>query len=255
MTSRTKEQAFEQGFTEQTQQRKTGKKRDAVSRFFAYLDRIQAKAEAVLRKAGYADPSALIRDPLTGSSRFHCSPELPGSIEVTDLPRSLDDQNGRRQPESYAFELLGWVHKMREVVLRASPEGREALVFAFWLGGNISTTEIGVRLPEVGAILKSWSSSEAAMKRKGTKYELRQAVEQICKDMPAPTLGALLEIFENEDEMYNLYEDPMDPIHIKVQEVNHGGKTVYYRTRRDKEKTATFNRLERLIRDIKKSKR
>lgn len=242
---------FEQGFAEQTQQRKTGEKRDTVSRFLAYLDRIQAKAEAVLKKAGHADPSALIRDPLTGGSRFHCSPELPGSIEVTGLPRGLDDRNDRRQSKSYAFELLGWAHEMRKVVLRTPPEGREALVLAFWLGGNVATAEIGVRLPEVGAVLKSWRNSEAATGRAGIKGELRQSVERICKDLPEPTLNAVLEILQNEEVMDDLYGARTDPVHIIVQEIHRKSAKVDYRTRRGNEKTVTFDRLDRLIRDIK----
>ena len=254
---------FEQGYSEQTQQRKSGKKRDSVS-FLAYLDRIQAKAEAVLKKAGHADPSALIRDPLTGGSRFHCSPELSGSIDVTGcspelsgiinvtgLPRGIDDLTDRRRPEGYAFELLGWAHEIRNVVLRMPPEGREALVVAFWLGGNVATAEIGVRLPEVGAVLKSWRNSEAATGRAGIKGELRQSVERICKDLPEPTLNAVLEILQNEEVMDDLYGARTDPIHIIVQEIHRKSAKVDYRTRRGNEKTVTFDRLDRLIRDIK----
>jgi hypothetical protein len=239
---------FEQGYAEQTQQRKSGKKRDSVSRFLAYLVRIQTNAEAVLKKAGHADPSALIRDPLTGGSRFYCSPEVPDAIHLADLPLVLTN---RRQTESYAFELLGWVHEMREVVLRTPLEGREALVLAFWLGGNIATAKIGMRLPEVGAVLKSWRNSEAATGRAGIKGELRQSVERICKDLPEPTLNAVLEILQNEEVMDDLYGARTDPIHIIVQEIHRKSAKVDYRTRGGNEKTVTFDRLERLIRDIK----
>jgi len=248
---RNSEQDFLQGFQEAGQQRKTAKKRDDVSRFLEYLDRIQAKAEAVLRKAGYVDPSTLIRDPLTGGSRFRCSPGLPGLIELTNLPPVLGDTNKRRMPDSHAFELFGWANEMRQAVLRTPPEGREALVLAFWLGGNVATAQIGVRLPKIGATLRSWQSSDAAASRKGIKSELRQSVERICKDLPEPTLNAVLEILQNEEVMDDLYGDRTDHIHIIVQEIHHKSAKVDYRTRRGDEKTVTFDRLKRLIRYIK----
>lgn len=231
-----------------------GFKTDATSRFLGYLDRIQAEAELVLRKAGYTDPSAMIEDPLTRQfgwrvpkSRFHCGPGGQSAIELSDLPSALNDP---KKSERYAFEMMGWVREMRKLMTRTQPEGREALAHAYWLGCNVSTAEIGVRLPEVGAVLRAWWNTEIATKRTGFKGELRHAVERICKNLKKPTLEALLEAFE-EDNMLDLYEARNDPINIAIQAVNSDEKTVHYRTRDGKEKTVRFDRLERLIREIK----
>ena len=252
---RNSERYFLQGFKEADQQRKTGGKLDAVSLFLGYLDRIQAEAKEVLLKAGYADPLALIRDPLTDGSRFHCSPSSPGFIDLVNLPPVLAVPNKRRRPESHAFELFGWANEMRQSVLRTPPEGREVLVLAFWLGGNVATAQIGMRLPKIGATLRSWQSSDAAARRNGIKSELRQVVEQTFKDISNPTLNTLLDVFEDEDGISDLYESLTDPIHITAIVVDHNSGEVKYRTRRGKEKTVKFESLERMIRDIKDEKK
>ncbi len=248
-STREERDAFKRGFAEATCARES----DVVPRFLAYLDRQQSKAEEILRKAGYRDPSALIRDPLTRRSRFSCSAGQPGAIDLVDLPSAVGGRGGRRKPESSAFELLGWVYETRGLIERTPHEWRESLIQAVWLGCNIGAVKIGVRQPEIREVLESWKNEDAARKRRGTKAPLRLAVERISEGSPGLTLPTLLEVFENEDSINELREARTEPIDIEVQEVRHDEKMVYYRTRAG-EKSVKFTTLERLIRDIKTKK-
>lgn len=129
----------------------------AVSRFFAYLDREQSKAEEILRKAGYRNISELIRDPLIPSrTRFGVDPSC-GAIDVMDLPDGL---MSRGKAKGCAFELLGWLYETHKLIERSPREMREVLIRAFWLGGNANTAQIGLQLPEIGKALESLKGAQ-----------------------------------------------------------------------------------------------
>jgi hypothetical protein len=89
---------------------------------------------------------------------------------------------------------------------------------------------------------------EAGQKRVGIKSPLHIAIERL----KPKNLEHLLNLFEDEDGILNLYEAETNPIDINIQEVDRDKCVVHYRTRKDKEKSVIFKTLQNIISLLKK---
>lgn len=100
----------------------------------------------------------------------------------------------------------------------------------------------------VRGLVISEKNSKAGKQRRGKKNLLHTAIERL-----KPTdFSHLLELFEDEEKMLDLYESIKNPIDIRIQEVDRENKVVRYRTRHDQEKDVKFKTLQNTLPRIKK---
>ena len=83
----------------------------------------------------------------------------------------------------------------------------------------------------LGALAVRQQQSRAAAKKRGPG-PLKRAIAVITEDDGAPTLDDLLEVFENDDRMEDMYRSASSPIDITAVEVNRDAGVVLYNTRR-----------------------
>lgn len=95
--------------------------------------------------------------------------------------------------------------------------------------------------------------SNAGRKRKGYKGPVRRTVNRICALLSYPDLESVLQVFEDQERIENMYEALTDRIDIHTVEVLRDSEKIKFTYRNGKEDTRKFKTIKNLIDQYKRT--